>query len=80
MSEILTGFKDARSMARKVFEEQPGTFNGVDINKTATERIDYVFKAGKSIADKRYSVPVRKIGGRYTSDHFPVFVECFIGE
>lgn len=80
ISEILKGFKDARSMARKVFEEQPGTFNGFDITKTAMERIDYVFIAGKSVAVKRYSVPARKIGGRYPSDHFPVFVECFIGE
>lgn len=62
---------DALTISETPFSGNEGTFNGFDLEKTATNRIDYVFV--KDLAVKQLMhLDSRTSHGRYVSDHFAV--------
>lgn len=67
-------FQDAKSVAKKVIQNQAGTFNGFKVDEAAKARIDYVFLSKDIKRIHRYEVLIEKPNGRYPSDHFPVIV------
>lgn len=54
-----------------------GTFNGFDINRKSTDRIDHIFLS-THFAVNRYGVLTDSYGGKYPSDHFPVLANIIL--
>lgn len=52
-------------------EATQGTFNAFDLEKTPTNRIDYIFMS-KSLKVKEFKINHRKIEERYPSNHYSV--------
>jgi len=64
--------------SRKISALKPfgpeGTFNGFDVCKSSSRRIDYIFVSGDKISVKKYAVLANVTEVKYPSDHFPVFI------
>lgn len=66
------GLKDSYLSSEITFGSE-GTFNGFEVGKAHTRRIDYIFY--KNLKPKVYKVNSSVIDQTYLSDHFPVVVE-----
>ena len=51
-----------------------GTYNGFSY-PTGKSRIDFVFYRGNNVEPKLYTCDNTLYGGKYPSDHFPVYVD-----
>lgn len=65
---------DSRTIAEKV-SGPVATFNGFKIDEPAKVRIDYIFVPKATVTVREYEVLEEKKFDRYSSDHFPVYVE-----
>ncbi|BFP42495.1 endonuclease/exonuclease/phosphatase family protein [Flavobacteriaceae bacterium GF1] len=52
-----------------------GTFNGFEMQRDVTRRIDYIFFDSSGFKILKSSIVNESKEGRYPSDHFPVYVE-----
>ena len=78
--EMLTAeLDDAREAGAAVMLGPEGTFSGFEVNGPVTRRIDYVFLSRGDWGVKKYAVFTDSRGGRYLSDHLPVYVEVAPG-
>ena len=72
---ITTQLTDSKIADKSMSMGPGGTFNGFDVTKPATERIDFIFTSKKGINLLNYSVLREAKDGRFASDHFPVLVD-----
>lgn len=80
--QILTnpkqGIKDAFNLSRTPHYGQLSTFSGFKpVEKDNGNRIDYIFISG-DITVNKHAIFTDAWGGKYPSDHFPVFVNAEI--
>lgn len=68
-------FYDSRDLSQESPFGPIGTFNGFNINKPITNRIDYIFVSDKKIQVKKYGVLANVNNLKYPSDHFPVIIK-----
>lgn len=73
------GLRDARAASSSAPFGPAGTFNGFESAPRETKAIDHVF-LGKQVEVERYLVLAQEIGGRWPSDHFPVFVDIKLAD
>lgn len=66
--------KDSKIISKSKVIDSLGTFNGFDISKNSTERIDFIFVSENAIKVKKYKVLRKSYNNKYPSDHFPVLV------
>jgi len=71
---IRNEFFDSRDLTQEPPFGPIGTFNGFDINRPITNRIDYIFVNDKNIHVKKYGVLANVKDLKYPSDHFPVII------
>ena len=72
------GLREARAASKSAPFGPAGTFNNFAMTFD-TKAIDHFF-LGKQIEVERYMVLAQPIGGRWPSDHFPVFVDLKLKE
>ncbi len=70
---ITSEFNDAHTLAGKEAFGPEGTYNGFNLNKAVTRRIDYLFLSKEKIKLKKYAILSDSKDLRYPSDHLPVF-------
>jgi endonuclease/exonuclease/phosphatase family metal-dependent hydrolase len=66
--------KDSKIISKSKVIDTLGTFNGFDISKNSTDRIDFIFVSENAIKVKKYKVLRETYNNKYPSDHFPVLV------
>lgn len=75
IQNITKQFYDVRDLSQEPPFGPVGTFNGFDINRPITNRIDYIFVSEKNIKVKKYAVLANVKDLKYPSDHFPVIIQ-----
>ena len=75
IQNITKQFYDVRDLSQEPPFGPVGTFNGFDINRPMTNRIDYIFVSDKNIKVKKYAVLADVKDLKYPSDHFPVIIQ-----
>jgi len=78
INHIRKEFYDSRDLNQEPPFGPVGTFNGFDINRPITNRIDYIFVSDKNILVKKYGVLANVKDLKYPSDHFPVIIQAKI--
>jgi endonuclease/exonuclease/phosphatase family metal-dependent hydrolase len=68
---IMKKMKDSKAADKQMSMGPDGTFNGFDLQKPLTERIDFIF-TGNGATATDYGVIREKQDGKYASDHCPV--------
>lgn len=72
--------KDASEVSLQKPFGPNGTFNNFEFNKPVDKRIDYIFVSKNTPLEvKKYAVLTDSKDLKYPSDHFPVYVEVFLG-
>ena len=72
--------KDASEVSLQKPFGPNGTFNNFEFNKPVAKRIDYIFVSKNTPLEvKKYAVLTDSKDLKYPSDHFPVYVEVFLG-
>ena len=66
---------DTKTASKEVVFGPEGTYNGFQLDKPVTRRIDYIFTSKSGIEVKKYAVLSDSKDLRYPSDHLPVYVE-----
>ncbi len=74
---LSTQMNDARSVSKIKFGPF-GTFNGFNLDKPVTKRIDYIFVSKGNVKVKKYAVLSDSKDLRYPSDHLPVYAEIVL--
>ncbi len=78
IQHIRKEFYDSRDLTQEPPFGPVGTFNGFNINRPITNRIDYIFVSDKNIQVKKYGVLANVKDLKYPSDHFPVIIKVEI--
>lgn len=71
-------FFDSRSCENCVVFGPEGTFNNFNIDHPLDRRIDYIFINDRKLKVDKYGVLSELIDHKFTSDHFPVYVEVSV--
>lgn len=74
MTKLKGGLTEARRVAGKIAQPQPGSFNAFDSGKEAANLIDHIF-VSRDFRVEKYEMIVESREGRYPSDHFPVVAD-----
>lgn len=74
---IASKLNDSKSISNQTYGPA-ATFNGFDVCKIPSNRIDYVFVSKNNILIKKYAVIADVNELKYPSDHFPVFITAKI--
>nr|WP_299074020.1 endonuclease/exonuclease/phosphatase family protein [uncultured Allomuricauda sp.] len=75
IQNILKNFTDTHIKTDIKEQGVYGTFNKFDTTVVAKRRIDYIFITQNSLDVLKNSILIESMGGRYPSDHFPVYSE-----
>ncbi len=70
-----TKMEDSRLVADRLVFGPEGTFNGWNLQKEITRRIDYIFLSKDDFVVHNYAVISDRLNQKYASDHLPVYIE-----